>query len=176
LVRRKALQDAGGISKIAGELIDDCALARLIAGNGGAIWLGLSDESLSLRAYEKLADIWNMVARTAFVQLRHSLLLLVGTVIGMAVIYLAPVFFLVFGVIDGSPAVTLLGAFAWTLMSVAFYPTIRLYGLAAPWVLTLPIAAALYALFTLDSARRHWIGRGGAWKGRLQDPSNMGNG
>lgn len=176
LVRRSALQRAGGISMIRGELIDDCALARLIADSGGKVWLGLSDESRSLRAYEKLGDIWNMVARTAFVQLRHSALLLIGTVIGMAVIYLAPPVFSVFGVIRGEFAIAALGAVAWTLMSVAFYPTVRFYGLAAPWVLTLPAAAALYSVFTLDSARRHWIGRGGTWKGRVQDPTSTGNG
>jgi hopene-associated glycosyltransferase HpnB len=43
LVERFALQRAGGVAKIRGAVIDDCALARVVMKAEGAIWLGLSD-------------------------------------------------------------------------------------------------------------------------------------
>ena len=89
LVERFALQRAGGVAKIRGAVIDDCALARVMKAEG-AIWLGLSDKVRSLRTYPEIADIGRMVARTAYTQLRYSPLLLAATLAGMAATYLAP--------------------------------------------------------------------------------------
>lgn len=161
LVRRLALAEAGGIEAIKGQIIDDCALARLLKARG-PIWLGLSTGSRSLRAYDALGDIWNMVARTAFVQLRRSPWLLAGTLLGMALLYLAPP--LAVGLGDGLAAG--LGAAAWAAMAVAYWPTLRLYGLSPAWAAALPLAGVLYGLMTLSSAMRHWSGRGAGWKGR----------
>ena len=61
LVRRSALEAAGGLSAIHDNLIDDCALAALIKGSGGAIWLGLAKHAYSVRPYAGLPDIWRMV-------------------------------------------------------------------------------------------------------------------
>jgi len=55
---------------------------------------------------------------------------------------------------------------ALALMYVAYWPTWRLYGTGLPALLALPGAALLYTAMTVDSALRHWHGRGGAWKGR----------
>ncbi len=162
LVRRAALERAGGLRAIRGEVIDDCALAALLK-PGGPIWLGLSDRVRSLRAYQGLSDIWSMVARTAFTQLGHSALVLAGTIPAMVLIYLVPPLAAVFG--QTAPGV-FFGLFAWALMARAYLPTLRLYG-QPPWrALLLPLAAFLYTAMTLDSAARHWRGRGGGWKGR----------
>lgn len=157
LVRRTALERIGGLESIKGRLIDDCSLAARVK-EGGAIWLGLAERTRSLRTYESLGKIWRMVARTAFIQLDHSVLALIGTVLAMAVIYLAPPVAL-FG---GHPA----GVAPWLLMALAYRPTLALYGRPAWEGLLLPLAALLYTLMTLDSARRHWMGKGGGWKGR----------
>lgn len=165
LVRRGALEAAGGIEAIKGRVIDDCALAALLKARG-AIWLGLASRTASLRPYEGLGEIWRMVARTAFVQLNHSVLYLLGTLLGMVIMYLMPLVAMVYGGILEDTAIVSFGAVAYGLMAVAFAPTLRLYGLPGPWLLTLPVAGVLYTLMTLDSARRHWQGQGGAWKGR----------
>lgn len=165
LVRRATLQAAGGIAAIRGALIDDCALARLIK-EKGAIWLGLATRTRSLRAYGRLSEIWDMVARTAYVQLDHSPLQLLGTVIGMALIYLAPPAALIGGAILASVPLVAIGGAAWLLMLRAYAPTLRLYRQPAWHGLVLPLTAGLYTLMTLSSAWRHWRGRGGAWKGR----------
>ncbi len=165
LVRRATLQAAGGIAAIRGALIDDCALARLIK-EKGAIWLGLATRTRSLRAYGRLSEIWDMVARTAYVQLDHSPLQLLGTVIGMALIYLAPPAALIGGAILASVPLVAIGGAAWLLMLRADAPTLRLYRQPAWQGLVLPLTAGLYTLMTLSSAWRHWRGRGGAWKGR----------
>jgi hopene-associated glycosyltransferase HpnB len=163
LVRREALEAAGGLEKIAGAIIDDCALARLLK-KQGAIWLGLTERVESLRPYGKVSEIGNMVARSAYAQLRYSPLLLVGTLLGMAIVYAAPVLFAVF---SHSPA-RMAGIAAWLLMMLLFQPMLRFYRLSPLWGVGLPLTGALYAIFTLQSAVQHWRGRGGMWKGRAQ--------
>jgi hopene-associated glycosyltransferase HpnB len=166
LVRRDTLANAGGIKAIGDQLIDDCALARLIKPHG-AIWLGLATRTHSLRAYQTLGEIWNMVARTAYVQLDHSLLALLGTVLGMAVIYLMPPLAVIIGVFVGDGGILAAGGLAWAVMALAYTPTLALYGFSPVRALALPVAAGLYTLMTLSSALRHRQGRGGAWKGRF---------
>ncbi|NQV48400.1 MAG: glycosyltransferase [Rhodospirillaceae bacterium] len=160
LVRRLALEKAGGLAPIRGRIIDDCALAALLKPNG-PIWLGLTTHVKSLRAYQGLGEIWDMVARTAYTQLGYSPLALMGAVAGMVVIYMLPVLL----VTAGYPAFVLAGT-SWLLMAVAYGPTLRLFG-GTPWDgLLLPVAALLYTLMTISSAYRHYRGQGGAWKGR----------
>lgn len=161
LVRRDALAAAGGIEAIRGALIDDCALARRMKAHG-RIWLGLTGRAHSLRAYPRVRDIRRMVARTAYVQLRESPLLLAAAVLGMAVTYLAPPLIACFA--EG--AARLPAVVAWAMMAVAYQPTLRLYGRSWRWGPALPAIATAYLLFTLDSAWQHWRGVGGMWKGR----------
>jgi hypothetical protein len=63
-----------------------------------------------------------------------------------------------------------IGLFAYVLMAKAFMPSLRFYGLSGARAFALPIIAACYTWFTLESARRHVLGRGGEWKGRYQAP------
>jgi hopene-associated glycosyltransferase HpnB len=161
LVRRTALARLGGLARIRDALIDDCALAREIKG-GGPIWLGLSRQTVSLRLYPALGDIWRMIARTAYTQLAYSPALLAGTVLGMVVTYLAPPLLLFAG-----SAAAWLGLAAWLLMSFSFMPMLRLYGQSPLWAPLLPLIALFYLGATIDSARRHWQGKGGEWKGRV---------
>ncbi len=166
LVRGDALARAGGIAAISGALIDDCALARLIKRHG-AIWLGLTETSLSIRPHGGLVDIWTMVARTAFFQLRCSAVLLAASVAAMLVIYMAPPAALAGGLLIGNGFLAALGLAVWLLMAAAYGPTLRLYRQPLPAALLLPVAALLFIAMTIDSAFRHWRGRGGQWKGRI---------
>ena len=172
LVRRRALEQAGGIESVRAALIDDVALARAIKGRpgGGRIWVGLAATTTSLRRYDRLGEIWAMVARSADTQLRHSLLRLAATLLGMGVAYLVPPLGLWLGLVQGSPTLSALSLAAWVAMALAYRPTASLYGLSAPWLTTLPLAAALYAAMTLDSAIQYRCGAGGSWKGRVLSP------
>jgi hopene-associated glycosyltransferase HpnB len=167
LVRREALAAAGGLASIRGALIDDCALAKLLKSRG-PIALTLTDNAHSVRAYPALGDIRRMVARSAYAQLGYSPLVLAGTVLGLALTYLAPVALTVFA--DGFAQFA--GIFAWALMVCAFRPMLRFYGMRGLrswlWAAALPAIAAMYMAFTLDSAYQHARGRGGMWKGRAQ--------
>jgi hopene-associated glycosyltransferase HpnB len=163
LLRRSAYERIGGYAAIRGELIDDCALAAAVKKSGGSIWLGLTHGTESLRLYPEIADIWNMVARTAYTQLQYSPLLLAGTVLGLVLTYLAPVFLLFAG---GTAA--LLGLAAWIIMAAIYAPMLRFYGRSLLWAPLLPAAASVYLGATIASAWRHWRGRGGQWKGRVQ--------
>ncbi|MBE9078787.1 glycosyltransferase [Romeria aff. gracilis LEGE 07310] len=166
LIRFSALERIDGLQTIRHALIDDCALGAAVKA-GGPIWLGLSTKTHSLRPYSNLQSIWNMVARSAYTQLSYSPWLLMGTVLGMGLVYLVPPLGLVVGLIGGNDAIALTGLAGWLLMAWAYWPTLRLYGGSPPLALALPLIALLYTLMTLDSARRHWAGKGGAWKGRI---------
>ncbi len=162
LVRREALRCAGGIDAIRSEIIDDCALGRLMK-TQGPIWLGLTERAASLRPYPRIADIRQMVARSAYAQLGYSPVTLLGTVLGMALLYLVPLAGLAFGELSA-----LLGALTWALMTVSFQPMLRFYGRSPLWGVAMPLIGAFYTAFTIDSAVQHWRGRGGMWKGRAQ--------
>ncbi len=163
LVRRDALAQAGGMAAIRSALIDDCALAKVLKAQG-PIWIGLTENVRSARAYPAIADIRRMVARTAYAQLRYSPLLLAATVFSLAITYLAPVALALFA---GGLA-RLIGILTWLAMALAFQPTLRFYRLSPLWGLALPAIAAIYMAFTVDSAYQHARGRGGMWKGRAQ--------
>ncbi len=168
LVRADALVTMGGIEAIRGELIDDCALARGIKRHG-AIWLGLTDEAASIRKYDTFATIGRMISRNAFYQLRHSFGMLLVTLFGLGLTYLAPPAVLLVGVLSSHWAAALLGGSAWLFMSLSFLPMVRFYGLSLGWSAALPLIALFYAGATVHSAVQYWLGRGGEWKGRAQD-------
>lgn len=168
LVDLEALNAVGGIEAIRHALIDDCALASALKGKPpkNAIWLGLSSTVKSLRDNRSLESIWTMVARTAFTQLFHSKILLILSIFGMVITYLAGPLALVAALSTQNPALALAGLAAWILSAFAFWPTTRLYDLNLAWTLTLPLAATFYSMMTLSSAINHWRGKGGQWKGR----------
>ena len=164
LLRRSAYRRIGGFAALSGALIDDCALAKAVKESGGSIWLGLTRDTRSLRPYPHLRDIWRMVARTAYAQLRYSPWLLAGTVLGLAVTYLAPPALAV----TGGAAAGWLALAAWAAMSLAYVPMVLFYGVSPLWAPLLPATALVYLAATLDSARRYWQGAGGEWKGRVE--------
>jgi hopene-associated glycosyltransferase HpnB len=171
LVRREALPRAGGIEAIRDRLIDDVALAQRIKNyptpGSGRIWLGLTGSTRSLRDQAGLSEIWGMVARYADTQLGHSLPLLALTVLAMLGLYLVPPIALIGWPLHGSSTVAALGLAGWLCMTVAYWPTVRLYRLHSYWALALPLAAALYTAMMVDSAWQHRRGNGGRWKGRI---------
>jgi len=166
LVRREALERAGGLAAIRGAVIDDCSLARLLKQQGSRLWLGLTDQSKSLRRYETFREIERMISRTAFSQLKHSSLLLVGTIVGMMIVFLAPPLVL----LTGRAVEIVIGVAAWTIMTITYSKMVRYYRLNPLWAFSLPLAALFYIGATIHSAAKYWSGDGGEWKGRAQDP------
>jgi hopene-associated glycosyltransferase HpnB len=175
LVRGSTLAAAGGLARIRAALIDDVALAGLVKRAGtGRIWLGLSTEVTSLRRYPRPVDLSDMVARSAYTQLRYSPLLLAGTVLGLLLTYVVPPVVGIAGVVGlavggWSPTVAVsagLGLAGWVVMTGTYLPMLRRYRLSAGWAPLLPVVALAYLGMTVDSAWRHLRGRGGAWKGR----------
>jgi hopene-associated glycosyltransferase HpnB len=166
LIRGETLRAIGGIESIRDALIDDCALAKRVNAAGGRVWLGVSDlEIRSVREYGSAKDIRAMIARSAFAQLNHSILLLIGTVLGMFVTYLAPMVL----VFSGDPAAVGLGLVGWIASAALFLPTVRMYRAPVWTIFSLPFIAAFYLVATIESAMNYWSGRGGSWKGRVQD-------
>jgi hopene-associated glycosyltransferase HpnB len=173
LVRREVLDKAGGLAPIRGALIDDVALGRLIKSQRGRTWLGLSRQVVSVRPYPGLASLWQMVARSAYTQLRYSPMVLAGTLAGLLFLYALPPAGAIAGLVavlaggDGAAALALgAGLAGWALMSLSYLPMLRLYRLSPLRAPGLPLIALLYAAMTADSARRHYTGRGAEWRGR----------
>lgn len=163
LARWDALRNSGGIDAIRGSLIDDCALGARLK-TQGPVWLGFSQDIVSVRASETVAEVGRMISRSAYAQLHYSLALLIGTVVAMSIVFLAPVAVTVFGH-DFSRECAVA---AWLLMALAFQPTLRYYRRSALWGPALPAIALAYMVFTINSAIQHFQGRGGMWKGRAQ--------
>jgi hopene-associated glycosyltransferase HpnB len=163
LVRRDALERIGGIDSIRHEIIDDCALARRIKAHGH-VWLGLADDTSSIRPYGAWRPIWDMIARCAFAQLGYSALALLGMVIALTVIFVMPPLLL----LSGSAVPIAFGAAAWLAMSLAYTPILRFYRCPVLLAPLLPLIALFYTAATIGSAVQFWRGRGGRWKGRYQ--------
>lgn len=170
LIRPGALERAGGLAAIRGRIIDDCALAAIVKGSGGSLWLGLTRETRSLRIYGSFGEIGAMISRTAFNQLRHSWWLLGATLLGLLATYLtAPLL-----VWSRDPAAALCAAAAWGAMTLCYLPMVRFYRVSPLYALLLPAVALFYAAATVHSAIRFALGRGGQWKGRAQDVRSAG--
>ena len=163
LARREALEAAGGIEQIRGEIIDDCAFGRLMK-TQGPIWLGLTQMATSIRPYQGIGEIGRMVSRSAYAQLNYSPLMLAGTVLGMLILYVLPPL----AALTSFGFAGLAGFLAWAAMAVSFQPMLRFYGVSPLWGIALPVIGLVYTGFTIDSALQFWRGRGGMWKGRAQ--------
>ena len=161
MIRSEVLGRIGGIAAIKDTLIDDVALARAVKA-GGPIYLGHSGLAASIRAYPRFVDIWRMISRTAFTELRYSALLLLFTLLGLTLLWLAPVAAVVFG--HGLEAACGLAACA--LAAISYMPSLTRYGRSRLWSLALPLIALFYMAATLGSALNYWRGAGASWKDR----------
>ncbi len=166
LLRTEAAVRARVPDTIRGAVIDDVALARAVKRGGGRVWLGLADRVDSVRPYPRLADLWRMVSRSAYAQLRHQPALLLGTIAGLALVYLVPPVALAVGAASGDKVAAVLGGLAWLVMTGTYVPMLRYYRQPLWPAPLLPVTAFLYLLMTADSAVQHYRGRGAAWKGR----------
>jgi hopene-associated glycosyltransferase HpnB len=166
LVRRSLLDRLGGLEAIRGELIDDVAIGKKAKQAGGRLWLGLDPGIESLRGYDTFPEIVELVARTAYIQLRRNPALLAGTLVFLGGLFVAPPVLAVVGLALGSLPAALCGLVSWGVQSYLYSSTVRYSRVNAAVSLTLPLASLLYAYMTFLSAWRHWVGRGLQWKGR----------
>jgi hopene-associated glycosyltransferase HpnB len=163
LVRRDALDRAGGLAAIADAIIDDCAMGVAMK-RQGPIRLSLTRRSVSLRPYGGWSEIVAMIARSAYAQLDYAPPMLAGTLAGLALLYVAPPAFAILG----GGAARVAGLSAWLAMAVCFQPMLRFYRRSPLWGVALPAIGVVYGAATALSAWQHFQGRGGMWKGRAQ--------
>jgi len=163
LIRAGTLQGIGGFGALKASIIDDCELAKRVKQSGGKTWIGLTHSAKSLRPYPSLGSFWNMVARTAFTQLRYSVPLLLVTTFLMVIIFWCPAF----GLAQRSMVARAASWLGLVSMWAAYLPVVRFYRQTSFLVLTLPVVALLYLLMTWSSAIRYWTGQRSMWKGRV---------
>jgi hopene-associated glycosyltransferase HpnB len=167
LVRVPVLERVGGMAAIRDAVIDDVALGRACKATGARLWLGYCPGVNSTRGYDQLADVWNMVARSAYTQLHYNPFALIGCVLGLAYVFLVPLA----AVLWGSLSTKLLGLIAYSAMVRTYRPMVAYLGNDPLWALLLPLSAVLYTGMTISSAWRHHTGDGAAWKGRSYGPT-----
>ena len=163
LLETRVIKEMGGFRLIRHELIDDCALAKRVKSLGCRTWIGLTHSVQSLRSYENLAGIWDMVARTGFCQLRYSVIFLAGTTVIMILVFWLPVVGFFFPTVIAK----IVSAAAFGTLVLSYLPTVTFYGLPKRWALALPLIATFYLAMTWSSAIRFWFGEGSTWKGRF---------
>lgn len=163
LLKRPMLEKIGGIRSLRHALIDDCTLGAHVKKAGGRLYLGLSEQAWSIRTYQRLGDIWHMIARNAYVQLRYSPWRLLGALLGMLLVWLLPIGLVLFS--RGKKR--WIGATAYTMSCVSFVPTLRWFNLSLWRVLPLPLVASFYSCATIGSAVNHYSGAGVKWRGRF---------
>ncbi len=169
MIERRALRSIGGFAAMRDALIDDCTLARRVKDAGLSTWVGLTHSAFSLRAYPRLADVWNLVARSAFTQLRYSPVLLLLCTVLMAAAFWTPLA----GLAAPPGLARIVAVTALLLMLAAYTPVLRFYRLSLFWLPTLPLAATLYLAMTWTSAWRYWRGARSQWKGRTYARSTV---
>ena len=177
LLSKEALEKiGGGLNCIRNEIIDDVNLGRQVKKTGLPIRLSLSaHEVLSLREYPVIADIWKMVTRTAFTELKYSWLRLAGAMLGLGFIFIVPILAVLGGAIGlllnhepgyHLPLLAILahGVMALVWMRLVYTPATLFFKLPTRYAWSLPIAGIIYGLMTLDSALRHARGLGPGWR------------
>ena len=163
LLETRLIREIGGFASIRGALIDDCALAKRVKSLGARLWVGQSRSVISLREYNELETIWDMVARTAFTQLRYSAVLLAFCTALMVMAFWIPVI----GLLCKDIQLFQIASLAFLGMAMTYLPTLRYYGLSNAWILALPVTASLYLAMTWSSALRFWRGERSRWKSRV---------
>lgn len=168
LIKRDALEQIGGLEKIKSTLIDDVSLAKEIK-RIGPIYLGHSGLATSIRPYPKPKDIWDMIARTAYTQLHHSPFWLVGTILGMGLVWVVFVWATFF---TGFSWQAGLGLAIWAMAAMTYFPTLDRYQVPRLYAALLPVIALFYMAATMGSAVNYYCGTGANWKNRAYAGTN----
>ena len=144
LMESRMLDQIGGFESIKSAVIDDCALAGRVKSQGFHIWLGLTHAVKSVRSYQRLKEIWDMVARTAFAQLHYSVGLLVLCTFVMLLVYGVPVVMVAYS----NVLIRYLALGSLVIMFLTYVPILRFYHRSLAWALGLPLIAALFLAMT----------------------------
>ena len=162
LIDRDALTSVGGFGAWRDAIIDDCTLAAHVKRAGHRCWIGLTHGAVSLRR-ENPGDIARMIARSAFVQLRESLLLTLAASALLVLMFWIPALALAYG---PGHATLLLGLFACLAMLTSNLPILMYYRRNPLVALLLPLAATFFLAATWYSAWRALAGTRSVWKDR----------
>lgn len=163
MMKKEVLEQINGFNSIKDTLIDDCALAKQVKSHGFRTWLGLSHSAQSKRPYSGFAELWDMVARTAYTQLHCSIFLLFTCTAMMLLIFWIPVA----GLFILSGYALLIPVCALLIMMITLIPVLHYYRLNVSRALLFPATATLFLAMTWSSALRYWKGERMRWRGRV---------
>tara|TARA_B100001250_G_C19742528_1_gene763716 strand:+ start:243 stop:1361 length:1119 start_codon:yes stop_codon:yes gene_type:complete len=162
LIETKILKEIGGFKSIKNTLIDDCSLAKKVKQIGYKTWIGLTLSAISIRRYDRLSLVWKMISRTAYTQLNYSILLLFLCTIIMILAFVTPYI----AILQMEPTTIGIGILTLCIQAICYFPILRYYSINPIYVLSLPLVAMFYLLFTLSSAYSYYFSKGPTWKER----------
>lgn len=160
LAKTCVLHDIGGFGSLQNALIDDCTLAKKVKELGRRTWLGLTKEARTVRPYNGIRDIWDMVARTAYNQLHYSPFLLLLCTTLMLLTFIVPLIAILM------PVHRVFGLLTLLVLYITFLPTIFYYRVPLWSWFSLPFVGVMYLMMTWTSAIRYWQGEQVRWRGR----------
>jgi chlorobactene glucosyltransferase len=166
LAARSAYEAAGGHARVAGEILEDVALARNVKARGTRIAFVDGADLVAARMYTGLPAIRQGWTKNLYRLRGRRPLAALGTLVELGVTLVWPMVACVTAPLAGPPGSGFLAALGLGLILGAEVRFRSRRGEDPRWSPTVPLGAALVAAFLLESAVRDWLGLGVRWKDR----------
>lgn len=174
LMKRDALERAGGFASVRAEVLEDMRLAEVLKRAGARAHVQYAPGLVSTRMYTSLSELWESSAKNWFAILRFSVALLLATLAWMFAVTLLPpalAFASAVAIALGSgnelwPRLLVPNALTWALFVALLAIINRRFGVPARYALAAPLGWLLSCAVLVASAYGVLTGRGLVWKGR----------
>lgn len=167
LVEREAYEAVGGHRAVAGEVLEDVALARRVKRSGRRIAFADGADLIAARMYTDLGAIRRGWTKNLYALRDRRPGRALGSAAELALTAVWPPLAAVGLLAAGAGQAALAAVLATALVVAVEVPFRGRRGYDPRWSPTLPLGAGLVLGFLLESAVRHWLGLGVRWKDRL---------
>jgi glycosyltransferase involved in cell wall biosynthesis len=166
LVTRDAYEAAGGHRAVAGDVLEDVALARRVKTRGGRLAFVDGADLVAARMYTSLPAIRRGWTKNLYRLRGRRPLPAMASIVELGVTLVWPAVACAAAAVAGPPGWEWLAALGlgMVLGTEALFRTWR--GDDPRWSPTVPLGAAMVAIFLLESTLRDWLGLGVRWKDR----------
>jgi chlorobactene glucosyltransferase len=164
---RAAYEQIGGHDAVRSQIVEDLELGRLAKRNGLRTALATAVETVRCRMYRSRREVVAGFVKNLFPGFGRSLVAVALFAIQMAVLYVAPVGFVVWGLATGRPDLLALPSLHLAMGAVMRGLLAGRFALGPRQILYHPLAALATIVIAIDSALRYTTGSGADWKGRI---------
>jgi chlorobactene glucosyltransferase len=172
LFRREAYEKVGGHEAVRDKIVEDYNLARLIKQLGLRLRFVTAQDTLGVRMYSSLAEIWRGWRKNFYtVSEKRMLLKAITRIVLMFTFLVLPFVILGYGIVQGvtNPVNAYLfsGAFMAAFLWLGIIILDRSIEVSPGYALLFPLAILVYIGIGIDSTVRGSLGLGFTWKGRV---------